>query len=186
MRHVGRIALGCLWLLCWTAVPVAAADPGPKIGVVDLQRALTESEAGKQAKAQLSQLEQTKRALVDRKAKEVETLKRELEIQGKLLKEEVRREKERRLEREIKALQRLARDSQEELQRQERELIERIIKALVQIVKAIGKEEGYTLILERGGLERGGGWVVFAGPAVDLTDKVIARYNQQSKAKEKK
>ena len=180
MRHAGRIALGCLWMLCWTAVP-AAADPGPKIGVVDLQRALTESEAGKQAKAQLSQLEQTKRALVDRKAKEVETLKRELETQGKLLKEEVRREKERRLEREIKALQRLARDSQEELQRKERELTERIIKALVRIVKAIGKEEGYTVILERGG-----GGVVFAGPAVDLTDKVIARYNQQSKAKEKK
>ena len=60
-------------------------------------------------------------------------------------------------------------------------LSDRIKKDVFDIVEEIGKREGYLLILER----RFGG-VVYAPNAIDITSKVIQRYNAlDAKRKEK-
>ena len=86
MRHALKGLLLCL--LCVPAV--ARAQDSLKLGYVDLQRALNESEAGKKAKdsfkSEVDRMEQS----LERRKSEVEKLKDELEKKGLLLREEER------------------------------------------------------------------------------------------------
>jgi outer membrane protein len=55
-----------------------------------------------------------------------------------------------------------------------------IIGEISKTVSTIGKEEGYTLILER---MQGG--IIYIPDDLDLTEKVIERFNQASKEDKK-
>jgi len=53
------------------------------------------------------------------------------------------------------------------------ELTKQIQKDLLEIVKKVGKEEGYTMIFESGV-----GGIIYAREEFDITDKVIKKYNE--------
>ena len=75
-------------------------------------------------------------------------------------------------------MQRLVQDSNEELKRKENELVGEIAKELRDVVKRLGKELGYDLILE---YQESG--VLYKSDIVDLTTQVIERYDNEQKAK---
>jgi len=147
-----------------------------KIGYVDLQKALNDSYAGQRAKKTMTDLITAKQKSVDDKASEIERLRSEIDKQATVLSPEVKKQKEERLEREIRDYQRMVRDTQEELQKKEADLTNSIIKDLRDIVKKIGEEEGYTIILEQAE-----GIILYSSPDYDLTEKVIKRYDQIQK-----
>ncbi len=150
-----------------------------KIGFVDLLRALNESDAGKKAKADLEFLVKSKQITIDEKGKALEKLRSELEKQSSVLSKKARNDKEDELEISIKEYQRLVSDSQNEIKKKESEFTDEIIKQLREVIQEIGKEEGYTIILEKAM-----GIVLYSEKEIDLTDTVIKRYNK-SKAKAK-
>jgi len=57
-------------------------------------------------------------------------------------------------------------------------LVGKIARELRDVVKSLGKELGYDLILE---YQESG--VLYRSAAVDITDQVIARYDEEQKAK---
>jgi outer membrane protein len=162
-------------VFCLLSIPaVALAQNSLKLGYVDLQRALNESEAGKKAKENFKgELERMEQSLEKRK-KEVERLKDELEKKGLLLREEEREVLERDYRQKMRDFERLYKDSQQELQIRDRELTGRILEELRVILQDIGEQGSYTLILE------GNNTVVLYGSrAIDLTETVIGAYNQK-------
>ncbi len=161
------------FLFCSTAL----ADE-LKIGYVDLQRALNESEGGKKAKSDLEAIIKAKQKDIDKRAKEVEKLKADIDKQSALLSEEARKKKQDELDRKLREYKRFLQDAQEEVKKKEFELTNAILKDLVRIVREIGKEEKYTIILEKAE-----GLILYADKAVDITDKVIERYNKEIKSK---
>lgn len=162
-----------------SAKGVFAAD-AEKIGHVDLRTALNESDSGKKAMADLDTLVKTKQAALDEKAKSIEKLKGELEKQVSVLSAEAKKTKEEEVERLMRDFQRFAQDSQAEVQKKQNEITTVIVKDLKEITEKIGREEGYSLILENVG-----GLILYTKKELDITDKVIKRYNE-SKTKAKK
>jgi outer membrane protein len=147
-----------------------------KIGYIDFQKVLNESDAGKKAKADLEIIVKSKQTTIDEKGKTIEKLKADLEKQASVLSAEAKKSKEEELEKMLREYQRLVQDSQTEVKKKELELTDVIIKDIRQIVEKMGEEGGYTLIIEKTG-----GMVLYSKKDIDLTDAVIKKYNQTKK-----
>ncbi|RMG70426.1 MAG: OmpH family outer membrane protein [Nitrospirae bacterium] len=161
------------------AFTLNAYSEGLKIAVVDLQKALNESEGGKNAKKSLEELIKSKQKLIDEKGKEIEQMKTELDKQSAVLSKEALQKKQDELDKKIREYKRYVQDSQEEVKKKENELTAEILKDLARIIEKIGQEEGYSLILEKAK-----GVVLFNSEAVDITNRVIERYNKELKGQQ--
>jgi len=139
-----------------------------------VQRAISESQAGKRAKDRFQA--QVKKAEADllKEKQELERLKSELDKKGPLLKEDERRNLEGDLQRRYVNYQRTMTDQQQELRQKEGEMTGDILKELEKIVNEVGKAEKFTLILERS-------QILYSDQAIDITTKVIDVYNSRTK-----
>ena len=155
---------------------LALAQEKIKIGFIDLQRAISESTAGKKAKARFEA--QVKKAETDllKEKQELERLRSDLDKKGPLLKDEERRNLEADLQRRYVQYQRTMGDHQQDLRQKEGEMTGDILKELQQIVTEIGKAEKFTLIFERSQL-------LYNDQGIDITSKVIETYNGRTKSK---
>jgi outer membrane protein len=147
-----------------------------KIGFVDLQRALNESSAGKQAKEKFTA--EVKRAESDimRRKEEVEKLGASLEKQSSMLKDEARADKEKQFIQMQKDYERKVKDAKDELQIKDAQLTKGILEDLVTIIKNYGKENKYTIIFEKSETV-----LLYATESIDLTEKILSLYDSQAK-----
>lgn len=164
-----------VFLLLLFAVPLGAQEK-LKIGYVDIQKAITESQAGKRAKERFQA--QVKKAESDllKEKQEVERLKSDFDKKGPLLNEEERKNLEKEFQRRYVGYQRSMRDYQEELRQREGEMTGEILKELEKIVYEVGKSEKFTLIVERS-------QVLYIDQGIDITNRVIELYNSRPSGK---
>jgi outer membrane protein len=149
-----------------------------KIGFVDLQRALNESEAGKKAKAELEAIIKEKQSRIDEKIMRKEKIRKELEMQATVLSENAIRQRQDELDRMERDIQRLIDDSNAEIQRRQRQMELSILKELDAIITELGKEEGYTIILPAE-------VILYSGEGTDITDRVIEKYDKSKSSSHK-
>ena len=160
---------------------VALAQSVPKIGYVDLQRALNESESGRKAKEEFKVQVDRLQASLKKQKDEIDGLKDQLEKKSLVMKEEERANLEDDYRKKLRDFERNYKDSQTDLQKKDNELTGGIIKDLQDIIREYGEHEGYTLILEVTSSA-----VLYGSKSADLTDMVIGQYNSQHPAKKKK
>jgi len=170
-----QIFIGC-WVLGMALVSPAWGAEELKIGFVDMQKALNQCNAGQEAKKVISGEVEKIQATFGAKQKELEKLKEDLEKRGSVMNEKVRQEKERDYQTRLRDLQRMQRDFEEDLRRRDREFTERVLRDLERIIKKIGEERKYTLILEKNQPA-----VIYISGALELTDEVVKVANQQTK-----
>jgi len=161
---------------------ISAQGADLKIGHVNLNKALNDSDRGKEATKILEDMINDKKSILVEKEKEIKKLDEEMKRQSSILTPESKREKQEEKQDHFDTLykdyQRKGKDFQEEIQKKEVELTQKIQKDLLEIVKKIGKEEGYTMIFESGV-----GSIIYAREEFDITDKVIKKYNETPDAK---
>jgi outer membrane protein len=145
-----------------------------KIGYIDIQKVIGDSQAGKRARDRFQA--QVKKAEGDiiKERQEIERLKADLDKKGPLLKDEERRNMEVDLQKRSVNLQRSMSDHQQELQVKNNEMMSDILKELEKIVNEVGKAEKFTLILERS-------QILYSDQGIDITQKVIETYNSRAK-----
>jgi outer membrane protein len=150
----------------------AYAEPPIKIAVVDMQRALHETEDGRKAKSQLKKLFEDRQKTLDKQQNDLKAMKDSLDKQHDVLTPAVLSKKQEELQKAFAELQSTYMEFQRELQSKEGELTKDIIERMQRIMRHVGQAEGYTLVLERN--ESG---VVYVPTNYDLTDLLIQRYN---------
>ena len=160
-----------LTLLC---VPAVGAQDRVKIGFIDIQRAISDSNAGKRAKERFQAQVKKAEAELLKEKNELERLKADLDKKGPLMKEEERRNLEGDLQRRYVNYQRTMTDQQQELRQKEGALTGDILKELEKIVNEIGKSDKFTLILERN-------QILYSDQGIDVTNKVIEVFNSRNK-----
>ena len=153
---------------------VYAADT--KIGWVDMQRAVNECNAGKEAKNALRKEMERLQRLMAEKQNELQEMKESLEKQGLMLTPEVKAVREKDLQTKVRDFQRWGEDVQNELKQKQSDMERNISGGLVKVVQEIGAKEGYTVILQRNE-----NIVPFTSKSTDLTDLVIKAYEMQKK-----
>ncbi|MCX8072180.1 MAG: OmpH family outer membrane protein [Candidatus Binatia bacterium] len=161
-------------LLLLLAPPLRAADV--KIGFVDLQRALNESNRGKKAKEEFKTEVEKLQAQLKKKKDQLDNLKEQLEKKGAVMKEEERANLEEEYRKKLRDFERDYKDSQADLQRKDAELTGAILKELQEVIQEFGEREGYTMIFEAGSSA-----VLFGAKGADLTDQILDEYNRKKR-----
>ena len=143
-----------------------------KVGFVNLQKAMSESKRGKDARASFQADLKDKQEALSREKKAIEKQQKDLEKQARLMKESERARAQRRLQLRVRDWERKTRDVREELALRERELTDEILKDLQKIIGELGKTGKFTMILERSQM-------LYTDKGTDVTDDVIKLYNER-------
>lgn len=186
------IALAMLMMLS----PQSQADAQQqlKVGVVDLQTVLDNSVHGKAAKERLKVLSvklqqeiKSKRAFKEQREEGLQKLVQEIRAQGLVLSREAReakaeayRKKVRELKRFINDTNRFIEDATQEFREREVRQTQRLIAQIREVVRSLGKQKGYSLILEG---NESASVVLYFSKTVDLTQQITERYNQTAASK---
>jgi outer membrane protein len=159
------------------AAVILAAGPaiaqGIKIAVIDVNKVLNESEAGKVAKKKMEDRYEELKKKVDALTEEAKKMKEEIDKQKILLGKEKLKAKEDALAAKVAELRKVSKDSEDEMQRRQRDLTRDVLKVIEGQVDKIVKEEKIDLVLERSS------GVVHFDPSLDITAKVLALVNKE-------
>lgn len=157
-------AFAVIVLLFGAAFAVQATAQDLKIGYVNSERLLREAAPAKAAQVKLE-------AEFGRREKELVELRNrikgaadKLEKEGLTLAESERLKRQRELLEQDRDLQRKQREFQEDLNQRKNEELAAVVERANRAIRQIFETEKYDIILQE---------VVFAGPRVDITDKVI-------------
>jgi len=162
-----RLAVSLLLPLSLLAARAAHAE---KIAYVDVQRVITEVEEGKNAKARLKVELDAKRADMDKRTKELETLQADYTRQAGVLTEEAKQGKQAELQKKYLETQQAGRQMQEELQGKEEEILRGISEKLMVIVTEVSQKEGFDFVIKKEAL-------LNAPSSSDITNEIVRRYN---------
>ena len=163
-------------ILLAVSASMGSAQDRLKIGFVDIQRVIGESQPGKRAKERFEAQIKKAEADVLKERQDLERLRSDLDKKGPLLKDEERRNMEADFQKRSVTLQRTMGDYQQDLRQRENAMMAEILKDLEGVVNDLGKAEKFTLILERS-------QILYSDPGVDITSRVIEAYNSRSKKK---
>ncbi len=152
-----------------------------KIAVVDSQRILNDSNAGKSALARLEARSKEIQNELQKRDKEINDLENKLTTQRLTLSSDALEKLGSDLQKKRTERQRFVEDSQRELLNLRNRLFNQIRNEVVPIIQEIGKEKGYTLIVDL--LDSG---AIYWDRAIDITQEVIKRYNQKKASKKNK
>lgn len=184
------VYMGLVWLahplMSGSAWAGQASPSALRVGIVDLDRALKESTAGKQALGTLKTFRDKvvkdineKKRQKDAKEGQLRDLQTELTSQSMVLSDSAKRDKEESYRRQVRDLRkfiddsnRFIEESERELREREAELTSRLLRDLLQIVRSVGQEESFTIIFERNDRV-----LLFVADAIDLTEKIIKRFD---------
>jgi outer membrane protein len=167
---MSRSLLALVMLLALPASKALADDL--KIGYVDLQRAIGETDDGKKAKANLKKVFDQKQKELDEQQEELKKAIQDLDKKRTLLPPEKVREKEAELQERMQKVQQTYVRHQQDLQGKEQEAMGKILERMNKIIAKIAVGENFTLIMDK---TQGG--LVYAKPHLDLTNELIRRYN---------
>ena len=167
------IVIGIVFIAGWIG-SVWAADY--KIGCVDIQKAVNECNAGKEAKKAIAKEVEKFQRLIAEKQKELQVMKDSLDKQSPMLNPEARASKEKEYQGKLREFQRWGEDTQNEVNQKRMEIERNIGLGLQKVIQKVGADEGFTFILERNE-----SIVLFASKAIDITDRVIKLFDVQKK-----
>jgi len=167
-------ALKALLLAAATGLAVAQAQAQElKIGYVNSDRVLRDATPAKAAQAKLeSEFGKREKELADL-ANRLKAASDKLEKDAPTLAESERSRRQRDLIEQDRDFQRKRREFQEDLNERKNAELAVVIERANRVIKQIFETEKYDLILQE---------AVFAGPKIDITDKVIKALNAQSAA----
>lgn len=160
-------------ILCFV-LPVYAADVA-KIGIIDFQKVLTESEAGKSVQEQIQKKGREMETKLIELGKEIEGLTEQMSREAMVMSKEKREEKQREVEIKKYDFQSMQKKYQMEFRELEAAEVEKLKNAIFDLAEKIGKKEGYLLIIEKSA-------AIYYPSTIDITDLLIEKYNQTAKS----
>jgi outer membrane protein len=170
MRTIGKIMGAALWALALAVTPAAAQEL--KLGYVNSERVLRDSAPAKAAQAKLeAEFGRRERELNDIRNR-LKTAADKFEKDAPTLPESEKTRRQRELVDQERDLQRKQREFQEDLNQRKNEELAAVVERANRVIRQIFEAEKYDAILQE---------VVFAGPRVDITDKVIRALNAPAK-----
>jgi outer membrane protein len=135
-----------------------------KIGVVDTERILRESDQAVRAEKKIEREFATRDQEIKKLSKQTKDLQTSLEKDGSTMSDTVRRGKERELANLNLNLQTMQREVREDLNLRKNEELAVVLARADKAIRQIAESEGYDVILQE---------AVYRNPKVDITEKVL-------------
>ena len=169
MRRYNMIIAAAMMIL-FSMTSVGMSADVAKIGIIDGQRVLETSDAGKTARTRIKEKYSRMEEELKKRGAEFEELKKQYERNAMVMSQEKREESQRDLQIKQMDLQQLSKKYSGELKELEKKYTERIQKDIYLLTEELGKSGGYLLIIDKPG-------VLYHPNSIELTDQLIQKYN---------
>ena len=143
-----------------------------KVGIVDMQKAIQSSEAGKKAKSELETAFNKKKKELDDQGAALKKSQEDFQKKQGALSESAKREQGQKLQEKMMKYQELLQKSNVEIQKKEQEMSEPIIKQIRGKVAEIAKKHNFNLVVEKND-----NIVIYSDDKNDITDEVVKAIN---------
>lgn len=166
------LAMGAAGVVAPVASAQAEVPSIGKVAMVDMQRVLNETEAGKKARKELEDSSKSKQEKLEKKRAKLESDAAKL----KNLSGEQLAAAQEKLQQEGMELQSMLMALEQELGQQHNKLLEKMYRNSQAIVANIAKERGLDLVLVRDDMT-----VIYTKDSLDITGDVVSQYNKKHK-----
>ena len=169
--HKAFVLLGLAAILVWGT---AAQDEAVRIGVVDIDQAISSTTEGKAAREEFARKQRDAEAKVQPMIEKYQALEEDLKQKKFVLSDEALFQKQLDLAQMRNEIETKMKELETQLQLDQKRLEGPLTKKLVDVIESAGKEAGFTIIMRRGtpGL-------LYTREALDITDLIIKKYNQK-------
>ncbi len=185
-----RVLKAGVWLtffalpaLGWAQAPAAATAVG-KVGVINIQQAISATAEGKKAIADLQKKYQPRQEDLQKQQQDIQNLQDQLQRQQTTLSDQERIRLSRELNDKQKLFERARTDAQDDFQQDRQDVMNRIGQKMVQVISDYAKENGYSLILDAqipvfAGNQASDATIpiYYASKDVDISDEIVKRYD---------
>ena len=165
MRSTVRLAFAAA-LLSFGLMGAPAAADGMKVAVVDVQRAVMQTEDGLRAQASLKKMFDSRQQELNKRQTDLQKQKEDIDKQSRVLSQSALQKKVDDWQKEMVELQQTFVEYNKELEKKQKELTDPIFERVIGAIKRIAGTDSYDLIVDRA-------TVAFARSDLDLTDRVI-------------
>jgi outer membrane protein len=141
-----------------------------KVAVVDVQRAVMQTEDGLRAQATLKKMFDSRQQEINKKQVELQKQKEEIDKQSRVLSQQSLQKKVDDWQKQMVELQGTFVEYNKELEKKQKELTDPIFERVIGAIKRLAGTDGYDLIVDRA-------TVAFSRSDLDLTDRVIQLAN---------
>ena len=162
----GLVAGGC--------ATAPSTQPVVRVGVVDPQRVLNETEAGKKAKESLNAFMKNRQALIELDEKELRRMEEDLVKQASVLSANAKKEREEQFRRRMAEYQQKANELNREVQEKQKEVLEGFREKVEKVVARVAQRLGLVVVIEKGR----GGTTLYHDPSLDISTMVIEEFNK--------
>lgn len=162
-------------VLILAAVLVASSSvfAQSKIGLIDMQKAIQSSAAGKKAKSELEAELEKKKKEIKKKEDDLKKMGEDLERKKAVLSEEVFAKKQGEFQEQMLKYREDANKMQMELQKKERDLTLPIVEKMKKVISKISKEKNLELVIENSPM------VLYYETGMDITEDVIKAFEKE-------
>src|ERR1700676_2612517 len=153
----------------------APATPQSKIGVINVQVAITSTAEGKQAAAELQSQFAPRQSELDKMRKQIDERQTRLRTGQTTLSDEEQARLAREGDQMTRAYQRKQQESQDDFNGAQQELVNRIGRKMVEVLDKYSKENNYALVLDTSAQQTP---VIYAANKIDVPQEIIRLYDQ--------
>ncbi len=182
MRTV--LLVGIVLLVTWLAVgqaPAPTSSGGLRLAVVQSERVLAESGEGKVVQAEMERKFAPRQKELQAKAAELEKLQAEFQQKQASMSDAERQRRGLEIQQKQKALERLNDDVTADFNAAREDALARLGKRVNDVVQKYGAAKQYQVIFDAGA-----SGALYVGAGVDITNEILAAYNQQFPVKAEK
>ncbi len=160
-----------------TSAAPAGTQTGSKIGVVNMQEAIINSNEGKKEFDALQQKYSPKQAELKGLSDELDGLTKTFQAQSEKLNEGEKGAKAKEIETKQKSLQRNYEDAQAEFQAAEQEVVNRIGQKMLAVLEKYAKGNGFAVVLDVSSPQSP---VLIANQGTIITKELVDAYNAEN------
>jgi len=167
----GLLLVGLAGLFLAAApVQTACAQEVSRVGMVNTERILRESNAAKAAQTKLEQEFSRREKDLQEQAARLKQMSERLERDAPVLSDADRQRRQREIADQDKDFQRKQREFREDLNQRRNDELAGVIERINRVIRQLAEQEKYDLILQE---------AVYFSPRIDITDKVLRALNAQ-------
>lgn len=145
-----------------------------KIGLVDVSEIIAESDAGKDASAKLQGYINTRQTEVQKKRDKLVQMQQSLQEDQDALAQEALEEKKAELTGKTREFEQFVSRVRQDIRKRDQTLSEKLLPEIRKIVRGIGHQKGYTMIMDINS-----GRIIYHTQNAAITDRVLERFNEQ-------
>lgn len=161
--------------------PANAAPAGPgKIAVCSFQAAVGQTNEFQRDLADMQKKFEPRRQQLKTLADEIDSLEKQLKLQGDKLTDAERTHRAKEIEEKKKKGQRLAEDAQNDVQAAMQDIFGRVAGKFYDLLSAYAKEHGYSLVLDETVSRQQAPLVLYSDQSIDISKTVLEAYNLKS------